>query len=84
MTDQYSDDLNLAIELADIADEITMGRYRSPDLEVETKADRTPVSESDKRTELALRERLGSMRPGDRIIGEEFGGAEQARAAGRA
>ena len=38
-----------------------MLRYRSPDLEVETKADMTPVSESDKRVELALRDRLGDV-----------------------
>jgi histidinol-phosphatase len=72
---RYDDDLKLAFELADIADEITMMRYRSPDLEVETKPDLTPVSESDKRVEIALRQRLGHIRPDDRIIGEEFGGA---------
>ncbi len=33
-----------------------MARYRAEDLEVETKPDLTPVSESDKRVELALRE----------------------------
>ncbi len=76
MTTQYDDDLKLAFELADIADEITMMRYRSPDLEVETKPDLTPVSESDKRVEIALRQRLGHVRPDDRIIGEEFGGAD--------
>ncbi len=75
MTAPYADDLSLALELADIADGITMLRYRSPDLEVETKADMTPVSESDKRVELALRDRLGDVRPDDAVIGEEFGGA---------
>jgi histidinol-phosphatase len=74
VSSQYDDDLKLAFELADIADGITMMRYRSPDLEVVTKPDHTPVSESDKRTELALRERLGDVRPDDSIIGEEFGG----------
>ena len=84
MSTPYDDDLRLALELADIADGITMMRYRSPDLEVVTKADHTPVSESDKRTELALRDRLGDVRPDDRIIGEEFGGGELATAPGRA
>jgi histidinol-phosphatase len=83
VTTPYEDDLKLALELADIADGITMLRYRSPDLEVETKLDMTPVSESDKRAELALRDRLGDMRPDDRVIGEEFGGAELAGAPGR-
>jgi histidinol-phosphatase len=71
---EYEDDLRLALELADIADGITMLRYRSADLEVETKSDLTPVSESDKRAELALRDRLGDLRPDDAVIGEEFGG----------
>ncbi len=74
MAAEYEDDLMLALELADIADGITMLRYRSADLEVETKPDMTPVSESDKRAELALRDRLGDLRPDDAVIGEEFGG----------
>lgn len=79
------DDLKLALELANIADGITMLRYRSPDLEVETKPDMTPVSESDKRVELALRDRLGVLRPDDGVIGEEFGSGELAlRTHGRA
>ena len=74
MAAQYDDDLALALELADLADEITMARYRAEDLAVETKPDLTPVSESDKAVELALRERLAAVRPDDLIIGEEFGG----------
>jgi histidinol-phosphatase len=80
----YADDLSLALELADLADEITMARYRAADLSVETKPDMSPVSESDKAVELALRERLASERPGDAIIGEEFGGSQLAGAPGRA
>ena len=84
MTNTQDDhDLRLALELADIADGITMLRYRAPDLEVETKPDLTPVSESDKRVELALRDRLGDLRPDDKVIGEEFGGVELATEPGR-
>ena len=43
MASQYDDDLKLAFELADIADTITMARYRAEDLAVETKPDLTPV-----------------------------------------
>ena len=81
---QYDDDLKLAFELADTADGITMARYRAADLAVETKPDLTPVSESDKATELALRELLSSARPQDAIIGEEFGGVELTSEPGRA
>jgi histidinol-phosphatase len=68
-----SDDLRLALELADIADAITMERHRASDLRVETKPDRTPVTEADQAVERALRERLAEMRPGDAVIGEEYG-----------
>jgi histidinol-phosphatase len=68
------DDLTLALELADIADSITMRRYRATDLAVDTKPDMTPVTESDRAAELALRERIEAARPADAVIGEEFGG----------
>lgn len=83
MTTPYADDLRLAFELADTADAITMARYRAADLAVETKPDLTPVSESDKACELALREQLTASRPDDRIIGEEFGGVELVAEPGR-
>jgi histidinol-phosphatase len=67
------DDLKLALELADLADAITVERYRATDLVVETKPDLTPVTEADHAAEQAIRERLASARPDDAIIGEEFG-----------
>lgn len=70
-----SDDLALALELADLADSITLGRFRAEDLAVETKPDMTPVTEADQAAEEAVRERLASARPGDAVVGEEFGGA---------
>jgi histidinol-phosphatase len=75
------DDLALALELADIADAVTMGRYRADDLRVETKPDATPVTEADQAAERALRERLAEARPDDAVVGEEFGG--EAPVAGR-
>jgi histidinol-phosphatase len=75
------DDLSLALELVDIADAITLARFRSVDLEVQTKPDLTPVSEADTAVEEALRARLSEARPRDSIIGEE--GGESARAAPR-
>jgi histidinol-phosphatase len=66
-------DLALAHELADAADAITMGRFRAADLVVETKPDLTPVSEADKSVERELRRRLDAARPGDAVVGEEYG-----------
>jgi histidinol-phosphatase len=71
-----TDDLELALELADVADAITMARFRADDLVVETKPDLTPVSEADRAVEQALSERLAGVRPRDRVFGEEFGGAD--------
>jgi histidinol-phosphatase len=69
-----SDDLKLALELADAADAITMARFRADDLVVETKPDMTPVSEADRAVEQRLGELLTERRAGDGLIGEEFGG----------
>jgi histidinol-phosphatase len=67
------DDLELALELCDAADVLTTARFRAHDLHVETKPDLTPVSEADHAVEEAIRERLAVARPGDAILGEEFG-----------
>lgn len=68
-----TDDLALALELADLADAITMPRYRASDLVVATKPDLTPVSEADTAVERALRSRVAAARPGDAVVGEEYG-----------
>ena len=76
------DDLALALELADVADAITLGRFRAEDLVVETKPDLTPVSEADRAVEQALREHLASVRPRDTVFGEEYGGADEPAGSG--
>jgi histidinol-phosphatase len=68
-----SSDLQLALELADAADAITMRHYRSTSLHVRTKVDMTPVSEADEAVERMVRERLAVDRREDGIVGEEFG-----------
>jgi histidinol-phosphatase len=68
------DDLGLAIDLAGIADRIAMDHFRRRGLAVETKADRTFVTEADRAIERALRDRLAEARPGDLVVGEELGG----------
>jgi histidinol-phosphatase len=67
------DDLSIALELADVADRITLARFRADDLVVETKPDLTPVSEADTAVERAVREMLGEVRPQDAVLGEEYG-----------
>lgn len=70
----YADDLALALELAELADSLTLDRFEATDLEVSSKPDMTPVSDADLATEEALREKLSTARPADAILGEEFGG----------
>lgn len=65
-------DLDLALKLADVADEISLSRFRALDLHVESKPDRSPVTDADRAVEHKLREVLASYRPDDSIIGEEF------------
>lgn len=67
-------DLELALELANIADVITVSRFTAADLRVDTKPDLTPVTDADRTVETALRRALGTARPGDAVLGEEYGG----------
>ena len=74
-----ADDLNLALRLADAADAITRARFGALDLKVDDKPDLTPVSDADVAVERALRDTLAVERPGDAVLGEEFGGDAQLR-----
>jgi histidinol-phosphatase len=73
-------DLDLALDLADLADGITLSRYAALDLVVETKPDSTPVSDADTAVEAAVRARLAECHPTDAVLGEEegFSGATDA------
>jgi histidinol-phosphatase len=69
-----SSDLDLALRLADKADEITSARFRSSDLQVTRKPDRTPVTDADTAVEDAIRDLLATEVPTDKVAGEERGG----------
>lgn len=66
-------DLALALELADIADAITLPYFGNADLRVDRKADRTEVTQADRGTEAALRKHLAAARPDHAVLGEEEG-----------
>ena len=70
----FADDLALALELAALADALTLERFEATDLQVNSKPDMTPVSDADLAVEEALRSKLAETRPADAVIGEEFGG----------
>ena len=67
-----SADLELALRLADLADEISLPRFRTG-IAFETKADLTPVTEADRAVEVELRRVLADERPADAVLGEEHG-----------
>ena len=73
MDRSWDTDLELAFRLADEADAISLERFRSLDLLIETKPDLTPVSDADTAVEAALRATLQRERPADSVLGEEFG-----------
>ena len=65
-------DLALAHRLADAAGTAIRPYYRNL-ANIETKADASPVTVADRAAEAAIRTILGRERPGDGIIGEEYG-----------
>ncbi|HIQ23301.1 MAG TPA: histidinol-phosphatase [Planctomycetes bacterium] len=64
--------LQVALEAAREAGEITLRYFRRTDLEVERKADDSPVTAADRQAERHLRDRIGEAFPEDGILGEEF------------
>ena len=66
-------DLELALRLADIADEISLARYQALDLIIETKPDSSPVTDADKAVETAIRNEILKVRSEDLVVGEEYG-----------
>jgi histidinol-phosphatase len=73
-------DLELALELADIADEITLAGFRpGGSVEHERKPDGSPVSPYDVAAEQAILSALGTHRPQDAMLGEEVGSHGRAR-----
>jgi histidinol-phosphatase len=77
----YASELGFALELADLADGISLDYFRRlGGLRVERKPDASPVTEADTRIEQRLRERIGAAWPADAAVGEEFGASgERAR-----
>ncbi|NJP32273.1 histidinol-phosphatase [Micromonospora thermarum] len=69
----YADDLALAHRLADAADAVSTARFRALDLRVDAKPDLTPVSDADTAVEREIRALLATHRPGDGLLGEEYG-----------
>jgi len=66
-------DLELALELADLADGYTLPRFEAQDFTLGWKDDRSEVTEADRNCEALLAERVLSARPDHGFFGEEHG-----------
>lgn len=68
-----NDELALALELADMADEITARRFEAGDYVVRSKKDGGAVTDVDVQVEAALAARVTGEHPADAFLGEELG-----------
>jgi histidinol-phosphatase len=66
-------DLALALELADIADAITLPFYEQRSFNLTWKTNRTEVTEADRQAESAISAEVAVRRPDDGLFGEEHG-----------
>jgi len=64
--------LAFALACCDAADEIALGHFRR-DLVIETKPDRTFVTQADQAIERAIRDRIAAAYPDHGLVGEEYG-----------
>ena len=69
----FADELAFALEIADIADAITMPHYERRAFTVDRKPDRSEVTEADRETEAALRTAVATSFPHHGFFGEEQG-----------
>jgi histidinol-phosphatase len=65
--------LNFAVEIAHAAGDLTLKYFRRHDLQVERKADTSPVTIADRSAEELLRKQISKRFPNDAILGEELG-----------
>jgi histidinol-phosphatase len=66
-------ELELALELADLADAITLPRFDAKSFSVDWKANRSEVTEADRDAESRIADRLAVARPDHGLFGEEHG-----------
>jgi histidinol-phosphatase len=70
---QIRERMEFAAEIAHEAGQLTLRHFRSGDLVVERKADKSPVTIADRDAEQLLRDRIAKKFSGDAVIGEEHG-----------
>ncbi len=71
--EQLARELELALELATLAETESLHRYEQGAFTIDHKADRTEVTEADRAAERRISERLAAVRPDHSLYGEEHG-----------
>jgi histidinol-phosphatase len=66
-------DLEVAHELADVADVVAAKWFSADGIETDTKADGSPVTVADREIESTIKALLADRRPRDGVLGEEVG-----------
>lgn len=66
-------ELELALELAELATSVALPLYESREFRLDRKADRSEVTEADRNAELAISQRVLDVRPHHSLFGEEHG-----------
>jgi histidinol-phosphatase len=67
------EELDLALQAADLCDALTLPLFNSQDFHLDWKANRTEVTEVDRNAEKLITEHLLAARPDHGVIGEEYG-----------
>ena len=70
---ELSQRLEFALAVSREAEKLILGYYMTPDLVVDQKRDRTPVTAADRGAEELIRDRIARRFPDDGVFGEEFG-----------
>lgn len=68
-----SEKLEFAVAIAREAGRLTLEYFQQSGLQVDRKADRSPVTAADRAAEQLLRKKIAERYPHDGIVGEEFG-----------
>ena len=76
---QHVDDLDLALRMADIADDITQTAFAAKTFTTHVKDDGTPVTDADVAVEEALVRLLDHHRADDAVLSEELGASGRSR-----
>lgn len=76
---QHVDDLDFALRMADVADDITQTAFAAKTFTTHVKDDGTPVTDADVAVEEALVRLLDHHRPDDAVLSEELGAHGRSR-----